>query len=120
MRLALAKRLVHTADLSQLVSEMGNRFEIGRTRGENLHPGDEARFALYLEGEPAKALTLAKDNWSRQRTPQDARILLEAAFAANQPEAARPAIELLSAAGVGQAALTRSIAGAVASLSAPK
>jgi tetratricopeptide (TPR) repeat protein len=120
LRLALAKRLVHTADLSQLVTEIGNRFEIGRTRGENLHPGDEARFALYLEGEPAKALTLAKDNWSRQRTPQDARILLEAAFAANQPEAARPAIELLSAAGVGQAALTRSIAGAVASLSAPK
>ena len=120
LRLALAKRRVHAADLSQLVLDLRNRFQIGRTRGENLHPGDEARFALYLEGEPAKALALAKDNWSRQRTPQDARILLEAAFAADRPEAAQPAIELLSAAGVGQAALTRSIAGATASASAPK
>ncbi len=120
LRLALAKRLVHASDLPQLVLDIRSRFEIGRTRGENLHPGDEARFALYLQGEPAKALALAKVNWSRQRTPQDARILLEAAFAANQPEAARPAIELLSAAGAGQEAITRSIAGAVASASSPK
>ncbi len=115
LRLALAKRLAQAIDVPQLVSDLRNRFEIGRTRRENFHLGDEARFALYLEGEPRKSLALAKDNWSRQRTPQDARILLEAAFAANHPEAAQPAIELLSAAGVGQAALTRAIAGAMAS-----
>ena len=115
LRLALAKRLVHANDVPQLVLDLRNRFEIGRSRQENLHLGDEARYALYLEGDTAKALTLAKDNWSRQCTPQDARILLEAAFAANHPEAAQPAIELLSAAGVGQAALSRSIASAMAS-----
>ncbi len=114
LRLALAKRLAHAADVPDLVSDLRNRFEIGRMRRENLHLGDEARFALYLEGEPQKALGLAKENWSRQRTPQDARILLEAAYAANEPEAAQPAIEALALAGMGQEVLAKVIAQATA------
>jgi tetratricopeptide (TPR) repeat protein len=100
LRLALAKRLVDAADLSPLVAEIQSRFEVSRMRRENVHLGDEARFALYLLRRPHEALDLAQRNWSLQRTPQDARILLEAAFAADDPEKAKPAIELLARAGV--------------------
>jgi hypothetical protein len=46
------------------------------------------RFALYLQHDPQRALDLAQRNWQLQRAPWDARVFLEAAAAANQPQAA--------------------------------
>ena len=40
-------------------------------------------FALHLEHDPQSALDLAQRNWQLQRAPWDARVLLEAALAAN-------------------------------------
>jgi TPR repeat protein len=62
-----------------------------------VHRREEARFALALQHQPARALALAVANWGVQREPADARVLLEAALAAGQPEAARPVVAWLRA-----------------------
>ena len=50
------------------------------------------RFALHLQRDPRSALALAQKNWEVQRAPWDARVLLEAARAAGDPQAAVPVI----------------------------
>jgi hypothetical protein len=75
---------------------MAARFEAARLRGDTVHQREEARFALVVERDPARALRLAQQNWLIQREPADARILLEAAVAAGAPRAAAPALSWLS------------------------
>ncbi len=55
---------------------------MGRARGDTVHRREEARFALWLDDDPARALALARENWDVQREPADLRILAEAAAAA--------------------------------------
>jgi len=100
LRIALAKQQLGGSNLDQAVGELGARFAASRMRGENLHQGDEARFMLHLLHKPEEALRLAKANWQAQREAKDARILLEAAVAAHDPEAAKPVLELLAATGM--------------------
>jgi hypothetical protein len=105
LRLALAKQQLEDAALPSLVAQLTARFAAARLRGENLHQGDEARFTLYLLKQPQPALQLAQANWTAQREPKDARILLEAALATGDPAAARPVMELLNTAGMEHARL---------------
>jgi tetratricopeptide (TPR) repeat protein len=100
LRLALAKQKLGSPDLAEVAESVRARFAAGRMRGESLHQGDEARFTLYLLGQPQAALRLAQANWAAQREPKDARILLEAAVAARDAEAARPVLELLAKTGM--------------------
>ena len=65
-------------------------------RGDTVHQREEARFALAAERDPARALRLAQQNWRVQREAADARILLEAAAAADAPGAAAPALAWLA------------------------
>ena len=53
------------------------------------------RFALHLQHDPQAALAFALSNWEVQRAPWDARVLLEAAQAANAPQAAAPVLAFL-------------------------
>lgn len=76
--------------------EMAARFEAARLRGDSVHQREEARFALAVERDPARALRLAQQNWLVQREPADASILLEAAVAAGAPRAAAPALSWLA------------------------
>jgi hypothetical protein len=76
--------------------EMAARFEAARLRGDTVHQREEARFRLAVERDPARALRLAQQNWLVQREPADARILLEAAAAADAPGAASPALAWLA------------------------
>lgn len=76
---------------------MAARFRASRERGDVVHRREEARFALAVERDPARALGLAVANWEVQREPADARVLLEAALAAGVPAAARPALEWMNA-----------------------
>ena len=68
-------------------------------RGDKLHQQEEARFHLYLLGDAPGALRLAAENYRLQREPRDARILMEAAFAAKQVAAAQPALDWLRTSG---------------------
>lgn len=90
LRLALAEQATGGRDLASHVADLAARFETSRLRGDTIHRREQARFELHLQHQPGQALRTALANWSTQREPADARILLEAAAAADQPRAAEP------------------------------
>ncbi|NPD69292.1 hypothetical protein HN018_02715 [Lichenicola cladoniae] len=90
LRLAIAEQAAGDARLAGSVAELATRFEASRLRGDTVHRREEARFMLVLQHQAPAALELAKANWTVQREPADARILLETAIAAHRPEAAGP------------------------------
>ncbi|MGA2399183.1 MAG: hypothetical protein ABSG30_14110 [Steroidobacteraceae bacterium] len=92
LRLALAKAALHSPDASRYAWMMAARFEALRQRGGDFFGREEARFALQLQHDPETSLVLARQNWEFQRAPWDARVLLEAALAAHQPQAAAAAV----------------------------
>jgi hypothetical protein len=62
---------------------------------------------LYLLGDGPGALRLAAENYRLQREPRDARILMEAALAAQDHAAAQPALDWLRASGYQDPAYAR-------------
>jgi Tfp pilus assembly protein PilF len=96
LRLAMAEESVDAPALAQHQSDLAERFAVARQRGDAVHLREEARFTLYLRREPRAALGLALANWAVQREPWDARLVLEAALAAREPEAARPVLQWLA------------------------
>jgi hypothetical protein len=99
LRLALAAAALGAPDAGAHARAMADRFADASLRGDRLHLQEEARFELRLRNNTARALELAAEAWRVQREPRDARMLMEAAIAANKPEAARPALEWLQATG---------------------
>ncbi|MBI3784124.1 MAG: hypothetical protein HY270_12065, partial [Deltaproteobacteria bacterium] len=95
LRLALAEQAAGTAALSAHVEALQARFMASRLRGEAVHRREEARFTLHLLKDANSALRLARENWQVQHEPSDARILLESALAAGDPESARPVLQFL-------------------------
>lgn len=89
LRRALAQQTLGDAGLAVSKAELQARYAASKARGDTIHQREFARFALYLENNPAAALQLAQSNWRVQREPADARILLEAALAANKPGSVR-------------------------------
>lgn len=90
LRLALAAKATDDARGAGWRRDLAARFAAARARGDTTHEKEEARFLLELQGDGARALSLARNNYAVQREPADARVLLEAAIAARQPEAAAP------------------------------
>jgi hypothetical protein len=117
LRLALAAKAVKDPRGVAWQNDLDARFEAARLRGSSVHEKEESRFVLGLlmnpgvnpgDGNPAlaqRALTLAQQNYAVQREPADARILLEAALAAGQPDAASPALQWLARSGIQSVAL---------------
>jgi hypothetical protein len=97
LRLALAAKAVADPRAAGWTRDLAARFAAARARGDSTHEKEEARFALELQGDAARALALARSNYAVQREAADARILLEAALAARQPEAAAPVRDWLAA-----------------------
>ena len=99
LRLALADRALNLTDTGVHARTLQTRFEAAAMRGDTLHLQEEARFRLHILRDPRRALALASTNWALQKEPIDARILLEAAVAAGENEAAQPALDWLVASG---------------------
>lgn len=95
LRLALAEKRTGAAGCRGHIEALRARFELARRCGSTVHRREEAIFELHLLGRPRVALELARANWEVQKEPADARILLEAALRAGDPEAARPVMEFL-------------------------
>jgi len=113
LRQALAARALGNAapaDAAQTwARELAARFAAARQRGDTTHQKEESRFLLAL-GPPGvanvqQALKLASTNFSVQREPADARILLQAALAARDRAAAEPAMAWMTASGIDSVAL---------------
>jgi tetratricopeptide (TPR) repeat protein len=100
LRLALAERRLGASTFGEHLALLQDRFDAARRRGDSVHLREEARFTLHLLDRPGEALELARRNWATQREPADARILLEAALAANQPAAAQPVLAWLDRTGL--------------------
>lgn len=113
LRLALAARALGApaaTEAAALSRELGARFDAAHARGDTSHQKEEARYLLGLHGDdPAsvkKALALARNNYTQQREPADARLLLEAALAARDAAAAEPALRWMSESRIESVALT--------------
>ena len=100
LRFALAKQQLRAPDSASLVNTLTARFAEARARGTALHLREEAMFTLKLQNNAVHALTLAQANWQDQREPADARILLEAALAAHQPQGAAAALQWIEQTGI--------------------
>lgn len=81
------------------------RFAAARSRGDELHLGEAARFELELAGDSRTALRLARKNFALQREPRDLRVLLETALAERDRAAAEPALALMRETGLEDVAL---------------
>ncbi len=95
LRIVLAQAALNSPDLANLVWIMAARFEALALRGSDFFGREQARFALQLQHDPPRALDLALQNWRVQRAPWDARVVLEAAIAAGQADAAAPVLQFL-------------------------
>ena len=95
LRLAMASRAMNDPRAAGWADQLRERFAAAALRGDRLHEQEAARFALDIEGNPAKALELALRNYKDQKEPRDAEILMRAAAAANKPKAAQPALDWL-------------------------
>lgn len=89
------------------ITTLQARFDAALARGDRGHAREQARFALDLLGDAPQALALALANWAWQREPADALLLLRAADAAGQPQAADPLRQWARAQGFADARWSR-------------
>jgi tetratricopeptide (TPR) repeat protein len=95
LRLALAHAALKTPEAPRYAWIMGARFDALMQRGSDFYGREQVRFALHLQRDARTALALAQRNWEVQRAPWDARVLLEAARAADDPRAAAGVLAFL-------------------------
>ncbi|MDP2824107.1 MAG: hypothetical protein Q8O52_15700 [Sulfuritalea sp.] len=107
LRLAEAEAALKLPGAARLAQTLDDRFAAARLRGDTTHRAEEARYRLRLRGDSAAALRLAAENYGVQREPRDARILLEAAIAAQDAAAAQVVRDWLRASGFEDARLRR-------------
>ena len=96
LRLALAEQRLGLPQLAQHIEQLKLRLEATQQRGGVAHLGTSARFKLQLLKQAAEALRLALANWALQREPQDTRLVLAAALAAKDYDAAKPVLDWLN------------------------
>jgi len=86
LRLALAEKALDAPAAKEHIEALRSRFDAAALRGD-------------LLGRKERALALARENWKLQREPRDARMLLEAALAMNDPAAGKDALDWLERSG---------------------
>lgn len=89
LRYALALQATGAPAAAAQAGVLRDRFAAAALRGDTVHRREQARFELFLHGDAAAAVRLAKANWTVQKEPADLRILAQAAVASKDPEAAR-------------------------------
>ncbi|MES2355170.1 MAG: hypothetical protein V4568_12370 [Pseudomonadota bacterium] len=95
LRMGLAAKVLAAPDAEKYRTELANRFEAGKMRGDKVHQAEEARFKLSIMNDPQAALLLAKENWTVQKEARDARVLLESAIATKDRTSAEPVLTWL-------------------------
>jgi len=100
LRRALAAQALSHANASALRNQWLTIVGTERRLGLASHDRDRAVGELRLMERPQEALKWAASNWRTSRDIEDARILVLAANAASQPQAAEPALDWMSTYGV--------------------
>jgi tetratricopeptide (TPR) repeat protein len=94
--LVTAEKMLGSPKANADMAEMDARFRSMDERGDHVFMREEASYLLHVENDPKMALNLARQNWEVQRAPKDVRVYLEAALAANDPAAAKPAVDFVA------------------------
>ena len=100
LRIAIAHRQLQDGAGSHAEALLSGAFEVEQQRGDVVHRREQARFLLDVKQQPAAALAAAEENWKVQREPDDVLILLRAAQAAHQAQAAAIALQFLRQTGL--------------------
>ena len=117
LRLALAETQLQLPAAKAHTQALDDRFAAAKQRADTTHRAEEARFWLVLRRDAAQALQVAAANYTVQREPRDARVVLEAALAARDAAPAQPVRDWLAASKFEDPQL-RALAQAVAALPA--
>jgi tetratricopeptide (TPR) repeat protein len=107
LRLVLADQALGSPELQTRIANLQARFDAARARGDRIHQREEARFQTMVLKQPREGLRLAQANWTVQKEPADARVLLESALAAGAPHGAQAVIEWMRKNNVQDAVLER-------------
>ena len=91
LRLTEAETMLRASAAAAHVQALDDRFAAAKLRGDTTHRAEEARFQLRLRHNAVLAVQLAAANYQVQKEPRDLRVLLEAALAAGDANAAKPA-----------------------------
>ena len=96
LRLAIAGTQAKAASAAADSAEMRERINLANERPDAkvFHGREQAMFALFVEGQPERALELARGNVAQQREPLDLLVLAQAARASRQPAALQEAQRL--------------------------
>ena len=91
LRKAIAQRSLGMPEAADSAREMGDRFAAALERSDpiSVHGRELSRFALTIEGQPKKALAIARDNLKIQKEPADLLLMAKAAQAAGDGAALR-------------------------------
>ncbi len=100
LRLCIAEQRLKLPQAAADAAQMAARFAATDQRGSYLYRREEALFALTVQHDTSAGLDLAQQNWTVQKAPQDARILLQAALLAGQPQAAQPVLDFIARTGL--------------------
>jgi tetratricopeptide (TPR) repeat protein len=119
LRLALAAKAQHDP-ATVYTNLLRDHAATARELEVALHLREEAMLHLYLLNDPVTALPLAVRNWQAQREATDARLLLAAAAAAGQSDAAKPVLEWMAQQHVTVPDLTKAAAMCKSSIAASK
>lgn len=92
LRAAIAARRAKAPNAAALNAAFAERVDEMSKRGDFTHRRELARAALELDDDADAALKLALDNWKVQREPADALLVLQAALASGQKDAAAEVI----------------------------
>jgi tetratricopeptide (TPR) repeat protein len=105
LRLAIAQRHLHDPNVTRSRGLLQAAFEAEAERGEAVHRREQARFLLEVQDRPEEALAAALANWTVQREPDDALILVNAARRVGDMRRAGPALEFVRTQGLQDARL---------------
>ena len=100
LRVAIAAARNGDADAPVLADAFESRFAEARARSDQTHLREQARYLLDVRGDAAASLKLAQTNFTIQREPADAEILLKSAIAAGDPASAKPVLDWLQQTGI--------------------
>lgn len=100
VRLAISEHALHSTDAARLVGLMRDKIAAAAQRGDRIHLREEARFALLVDRDATRAIQIAHDNWDVQKELADARLLVEAAVAGRDRQAAAPVLAWMKTTGV--------------------
>jgi Tfp pilus assembly protein PilF len=100
LSLARAERALGRPEAKTRAAALRARFADAALRSDTTNIQDEAWFRLEFEADPKGALALALRNWSVQKEPRDAELVLEAALANRDHAAAQPVFAWMAQTGI--------------------